>query len=232
MVKLSTCKVIKKEKLADNVIVLSLEKPKDFEFIPGQFAQFRLPNPKKPGAFIPRSYSLSSLPTDGELKFYIKLVEGGKSYRFFKNIKKGNKIEIMAPLGHFNIVETDCSSYFIATGVGISPILGMIRDLLENHKTARAINLLFGLRNEGNIFWNNKFSELKNEHGNFNFSITLSRPEAGWMSLKGRVTEHLDKIIDKNGHYYICGSLGMITDVRKILEEKGIEKNKIHFEVF
>jgi len=73
---------------------------------------------------------------------------------------------------------------------------------------------------------------LQKKYNNFSFTLTLSRPESAWPGARGRVTTHLDNRIDQNAHYYLCGNLPMITDVRKILEERGIAKNKVHFEIF
>jgi len=40
----------------------------------------------------------------------------------------------------------------VATGVGISPMVGIIQDELINKKTTQPIHLLFGVRSEKDIF--------------------------------------------------------------------------------
>ena len=227
-----TCKILKKEALTDDVICLHLEKPAGLNYKPGQFAQFQLPNPAKPGAFIPRPYSIASIPTDPKLKFYIKLVPNGQAKPFLAGLKADDPVKIMAPLGRFNLAASDCPSIFVAAGVGIAPIIALIRELLAVSRTAQPVNLLFGVRGEKDIFLIQELAALQKKYNNFSFTLTLSRPESAWPGARGRVTTHLDNRIDQNAHYYLCGNLPMITDVRKILEERGIAKNKVHFEIF
>jgi ferredoxin-NADP reductase len=230
--KLYLSKVLDNINLTKDTIHLFLEKPKDFEFTAGQFVQLEAPDKEDKNEKIFRPYSLASIPEDKHLEFFIRVVPDGTVSVFLSKAQKGDEINIQEANGAFVSEDIDCSMYFIATGVGIAPIIGMIRDQLENKDNKNPIKLLFGLRFEEDMFLIEKLDEMTKKYPNFEYKLTLSKPSEKWKGLKGRVTEHISENLEKNCHFYICGNLNMVEDAKKILEEKGFEKEQIHFEMF
>lgn len=220
--------LLEKREIANEVLEIRLIKPKNFNFLAGQFIQIHI---QKEDKKIFRSYSISSKPTDEYIALCIKLYENGVGSELFRNVHPNEEITFKGPMGRFthNIQNEDL--YFIATGVGLAPIMGIIRDELENKKNHNKIHLLFGVRNEKNIFWIDKLDELQKNYPNFTYTLTISQPEDSWTGLRGRVTEHI-KENTSNLHAYLCGSAEMVKDVRKMLTIRGTEVNKIHFEIF
>jgi NAD(P)H-flavin reductase len=92
--------------------------------------------------------------------------------------------------------------------------------------------LVFGLRNEQDIFWDTEFTELTNKFNLFNYTLTLSQPSSAWQGKKGRVTEYVESLLAENARYYICGSVEMVKDVRKLLVDAGVNTKSIHFEIY
>ena len=67
-------KLLAKDFIADNTILLTFEKPKDLEYKAGQYAVLRLDNPRYTALDIPlRPLSMVSHPKDDTLQFAMRL---------------------------------------------------------------------------------------------------------------------------------------------------------------
>jgi ferredoxin-NADP reductase len=222
-------KLISKQNIAEDTLEFEFKKPDNFEFISGQFIQIKIPNTNEEKNIL-RCYSIVSTPDDENIRLVVKIISGGLGTTYLKNLNINDEIEFGEATGHFILNEDTKKQYFIATGCGIASISSIIKDLL-NKKTDHEVHLLFGLRNEDNIFWTEKFDEWKTEYPNFNYNLTLSQPSESWTGMKGRVTEHVPKdVADTN--FYMCGSMPMVKEIRDMLGERGIDKKNIHFEIF
>lgn len=210
---------------------LRFERPVGFVFLAGQFVRFKIFHD---GESIMRSYSIASTPADPEysgLEFCLKILPDGKASNFFKNITAGEAVEISDAKGMFVCrSEHRANKMFVATGVGLAPIISMIENELKKGERNK-INLLFGVRTVEDIFWVDRLDELKNSFDNFKYQLTLSRPADDWKGLGGRVSDHLSHV-DLSCEYYICGSVEMVKDVRSLLLQKGVDTKNIHFEIF
>lgn len=223
-----TTRLVEKKEIADHVLELHFEKPEGITFVAGQFLQFLIPEGEK---LTPRSYSIASTPSDSTLIFCVKIVENGLASTYFSNMNVGDSVDVKGPLGRFICNEEATTHSFIATGAGLAPIIGMIRDELENKQFKNPIELLFGVRAEKDVFWKEELDNLSSTHDNFTYTLCLSRPEDDSHSHTGRVTAHLNNI-DPSKHYYLCGSGEMVMEVRKMLTEAGTDPKQIHFEIF
>ena len=103
----------------------------------------------------------------------------------------------------------------------------MIKDLIatgevHNHD----ITLLFGVRNEVDLFEQGELQRWEERFERFNFVPTLSRPEPGWTGATGRVTEHLNamELPSDDIQVYLCGNGAMIQDAIALLEARGIDR--------
>lgn len=218
----------KKIQLTPDMLELHFTRPADFDYTAGQFIQVQVPDGTQ---FTYRSYSLASTPKDELLELCVKLVPDGKGSTYFKDLTVGSPITIRGPLGHFVCTEEAKAHFFIATGAGIAPIIGMIRDEIENKHIKKGIHLLFGLRYEDDIFWLDRLDKLASEHEHFSYRLTLSRPKEVWSGLKGRVTEHLVEH-PADHDFYLCGSMDMVKDVRTLLLKNGVSAKKVRMEIF
>lgn len=222
-------KLEKKIALTADILELHFSRPAGFTFLSGQFVQFEITDKDK---MVLRSYSISSTSNDENLEFCVKILPGGKASAFFKNMNVGDTARLRGPRGLF-VNRENTPLQCVATGAGLAPIMGIIQDELKNKKTNQDIRLLFGVREETDIFWNDRLVELAKEHNNFHFEIALSqpKPDGNWNGLCGRVTEHL-VLPQNNFHYFLCGNAGMVKDVREKLLKNGTEEKNIHFEIF
>ncbi|MEI6234582.1 MAG: FAD-dependent oxidoreductase [Planctomycetota bacterium] len=208
-------------------------------FIAGQFIQFLtpMPDPKNPGKTkeLIRSYSIASAPEETNfLEFCIKLVPGGAFTPLLWDKKVGDKIDLRGPHGKFIAHEpVDYDTVFIAAGTGIAPFWGMIQHMLSIGVT-RNITLVFGVRYEDDLVYEQEFRELAAKHPNFKAVFTLSRPRhpETWTGEKGYVQSHLATNISDptNTKAFICGLTPMIEASVAELEKVGMTKEQIHYE--
>ena len=227
-------KIVKKEMLTEDIMMMHLERPAELEYKAGQFVQFIVPHGEK---IAKRSYSVCSVASDGHLEFCIKILPeemNGAASLHLPTLALGDEIEIFGPLGRF-VVEDQKRNYFIATGTGIAPIMGMLREELENKQNIGFQKLILGVREQKDLFWVDRLERLANEYENFSYLVTLSRPKENmpWNGLVGRVTDYVkDEDISVFDKFYICGNGEMVKDMRTILIEKGVDAKNIHFEIF
>jgi len=219
---------------------LTLDGAKEiFPFIAGQFIQFLCPVPDKdkPGQMkrTIRSYSIASPPEEKRfLEFCIKLVLGGEFTPTLWNMRVGDKIEMRGPVGKFVCEEpVKHDLVFIASGTGIAPFWSMIYHLLKSG-VQRRIVLVFGVRYEEDVVYEENFKMLAKEHPNFTPVFTLSRPRnpATWWGKTGYVQNFLAENIEhpKDTKAFICGLTPMIEAAQAQLEKIGMPKEYIHYE--
>ena len=222
-------KILKTEIIADEVVEITFEKPKDKNYTPGQFVGIWIKDGKE-GLWY-RSYSLLS-DDDGNLQICVKKFEGGRGSTFLHTVKQDDILDIIFPLGYFGLPEKLADNLvFVTTGTGIVPILSLLENLPQDYKGK--VQLFFGVRHEKDIFYDERIKNLENKITNFSSILTLSKPIEEWQGPKGRVTEFAEKEdFSQDSQCFMCGSSGMIRNVREILEKKGIKKQNIFYEDF
>ena len=194
------------------------------------------------GEEVRRTYSICSSPSDNQWKVAIKKVEGGLFSSFAnEQLKKGDRLEVMEPVGKFytELNPLQKKNYLaFAAGSGITPVLSLIKTTLITEPESN-FTLVYGNKNRGSIIFFEELEELKNKHmDRFHLIHVLSREKTDASISFGRITveklNDLSKLIDYNaaGEFFICGPEEMIFAVKDFLEATGIDKKKIHFELF
>ena len=187
-----------------------------------------------------RSYSLCTAPHEKEIKVAIKSVDAGLFSSFAQTLKKGDVLQVMPPVGKFNarLKETAGNYLAIAAGSGITPVISIIKHSLQAQPQS-SFTLIYGNRSRGSIIFFEELEALKNKYmERFNFINILSREKTDATINYGRINqeklEELQQLIRfKNfDSVYICGPEEMIFAASAFLENLGLEKSKIHFELF
>ena len=102
------------------------------DYRPGNFFRLWLPDGNGKKSF--RPYSAASHPREGGLKLCIKK-NGEFSGRVWK-LRGGDSVEMDGPHGNFVLAANDSKRVFVAGGVGISALRGMIMQTLLEGKNA------------------------------------------------------------------------------------------------
>lgn len=223
-----TTRLLKKKSIAKDMVELHFLRPEGFSFLAGQFIQFFVPDGEKTAK---RSYSLSSDPKSSHIEVCLKLLPGGVASAFFEQAAEATSIDFSGPQGKFICTASELPLHFIATGSGLAPILSIIIDELKNKKNGMAIDLLFGVRSQADVFWLERLDSLAQSFPNFAYRLTLSQPDPGWTGMEGRVTEHLAAPYAA-AKYFLCGSADMVKDAQALLIARGAETRNLHIEIF
>ncbi len=212
---------------------------KQFQFKQGQSLTMRaIVN----GEELRRTYSLCSSPTDNEWKVAVKKVDGGLfSVYVNEQLKKGDVLEVMEPVGKFytQLDPSNKKNYLaLAAGSGITPVLSIIKTTLATEPQSN-FTLVYGNRTRSSIMFFEELEGLKNKFINrFNFINILSRERTEATLNFGKINSEklteLNKLIDFAAidETFLCGPEEMIFCVKEFLEARGVNENKIHFELF
>ncbi len=211
----------------------------DFNFISGQYLTLRT---TISGEDIRRSYSICSAPHDNQLTVAVKEIENGVFSGFANNVLKvGDEISSMTPDGKF-IIETNTSNaknyIFYAAGSGITPVLSMVKTILKEEGNS-TVQLYYGNKSSEGTIFKSELDALNNENSNFQLTYVLSKEDTGNTNTNGRIdASKCEAFFNENQSslsidgIYSCGPEEMIMTVKDFYLSKGIDKSKIHFELF
>jgi ring-1,2-phenylacetyl-CoA epoxidase subunit PaaE len=212
----------------------------EYHFFPGQYLTLRT---TIGGEDIRRSYSICSSPLNEDLRVAIKKLEGGK-FSVYANTQMvaGQTIQVMTPEGNFHtpICEDNEKIYVaFAAGSGITPIMSIMKTVLEMEKKSRFI-LFFGNRTTNSIIFRDEIDALKNIYMNrLEVHHILSREDQGSDTTKGHIDQEKCNIFTKTffnpsdiDEFFICGPEMMIRNVNQALQELNVPREKVHFELF
>jgi ferredoxin-NADP reductase/DMSO/TMAO reductase YedYZ heme-binding membrane subunit len=217
--------------------------PKDlapaFRFDPGQHLTLRA---HLDGDEVRRSYSLCSGVTDGELRIAVKQVEGGVASPWVnRKLAVGDVVEVTAPAGRFR---TEINALHerhllgIAAGSGITPVLSILKSVLAVEPRSR-FTLVYGNRDADSTIFRDKLARLQDRYGErLQVVHVLSRCDRTEPPLRGRINAdkiaELEHLLDLESvdDAYLCGPREMTLEVRDALVDRGLERERVHVELF
>ncbi len=192
---------------------------------------------------IRRSYSLCTSPLENKWQVAVKKINGGLFSTFINDtLKKGDKIEVMSPSGKFTteVLSNQSKNYIVfAAGSGITPILSIIKTHLAKEPQS-TFKLFYLNRSVKSIIFKEEIEQLKNTYfDRFEIFHFLTKEHRSIELLNGRFTKEKLEILTKNiidipatDECFICGPEQMIFLIRDELIAAGLDKNKIHYELF
>jgi len=109
-------------------LVLAIEQPEDFAFLPGEYADLWIP-----GTEAKRSYSMANLPGEGALEFMVKRYPGGRFSSLLEgSLRPGDRLRFTGPWGscYLREAEPERPVILVGGGSGMAPVLGLLRELV------------------------------------------------------------------------------------------------------
>jgi predicted ferric reductase len=209
---------------------------KPIVYNPGQFGFFKVLSDDV--AFEEHPFSFSSTPSDPTV-VSITVKGLGDFTRTVHKMKIGDEVQIEGPYGRFTYVDfrNDQSIVFIAGGVGITPILSMLRHM-RDHNESRKVTLMWGVRTASDLIRSDELHELERHMPNFKWIPVVSQDES-WQGQKGFIDyTKLQSLIvtDENSlsstGYYICGPAILMDLTRQHLKRMGVRNHQVRFEKF
>jgi ring-1,2-phenylacetyl-CoA epoxidase subunit PaaE len=195
------------------------------------------------GEDLRRSYSICSAVQDDTLRVAIKRTPGGQFSTWAnEELQPGMTLEVMPPMGHFNVpLDSNNEKHYLAfaAGSGITPILSIIKTTLLTEPRSK-FTLVYGNRASSSVIFKEEITDLKDVYMNrLNLVYVMSREQQDIELFNGRITK--EKVAQFLKHWvrvedvdvaFICGPEDMMHGVSAALQEAGMPKSNIKIELF
>ena len=224
---------------ADDVWTIELTPPPGrarFDYLPGQFHFLTLQ--RAPHLSVEEHpWTISSSPTTpGVLTSTIK--ESGDFTASIDKTRVGDTALVSGPFGRFSYVlhPQERDLLFIAGGIGITPLMSMLRHLRDTG-AERNVTLLHVCTAEADLVFRDELAAMARETApKLTFVQVLNKPSETWTGERGVLDE--EKIKRLAGAEiamrgcYVCAPPALIHKTIRTLRALGVPAARIHFERF
>lgn len=212
----------------------------EYDYLPGQHVALRA---HVDGHELRRSYSLCRPPEPGRISVAIKRDLGGAfSTWATSELRPGDAIDVMSPQGTFTLDPErmqDRHIVGIAAGSGITPLMALASSVLAASPTS-SFTLVYTNRTAVDVMFLEELADLKDRYpARLALHHVLSREQRSAPLLSGRIDEErlrrmLDTLLppDTVDEWFLCGPFELVQLCRDVLEEYGVARERIHFELF
>ncbi|MFD7166154.1 2Fe-2S iron-sulfur cluster-binding protein [Streptomyces violascens] len=233
------------EQLTDDSVAVTFAVPPElreaYRHLPGQHLALRR---SVGGEQIRRTYSICApaveAPDEPVLRVGIRLVEGGSFSTYaFKELAVGDTVDVMEPMGRFVLDPRPGHFAAIVGGSGITPVLSIAATLLAREPEARFC-LIRSDRSAASTMFLEETADLKDRYAErFQLVTVLSREEQQSGLPSGRLDRErlagllpaLLPVADIDG-WFLCGPFGLVEGAERTLRGLGVDRNRIHQEIF
>lgn len=205
-------------------------------FKPGQYLEWTLPHQKSDARGNRRYFTISSSPTEPDIRFGVKFYDPPSSFkRTLADMRADGEISASQLAGEFIMPEDKTKKLvFIAGGIGITPFRSMIKHLLDT-KDKRSVLLLYSNKKAADIAYRPLFDQVQRELGIKTIYAITGDPDAmqkGYVTvidahlIKKEVPDYLDRV------FYLSGPRAMVLAFRHSLRELGVPRRHIKEDFF
>ena len=188
-------------RLAPAVYEMELEGKTEGITAPGQFVNIRLD-----GCYLRRPLSIGDWNEDS-LTLIFKVV--GKGTAQLAEMRPGQTLDLLIPLGNgYDLAPAGDAPLLIGGGVGIPPMYGLCRRLLEAGRKPRVI---LGFNTAADVFYEEAFRTLGAE-------VTVTTADGSY-GVPGFVTAAMDEA--PYTYFYTCGPMAMFRAVNQAAGTSG-----------
>ncbi|WP_075255547.1 1,2-phenylacetyl-CoA epoxidase subunit PaaE [Herbaspirillum camelliae] len=195
------------------------------------------------GEDLRRSYSICSAVQERQLRVAIKRAPGGLFSNWAnESFVPGQRIEVMPPMGHFNVpLEAGNRKHYLAfaAGSGITPMMSIIKTTLLSEPHSH-FTLVYANRASSSVIFKEELTDLKDAYlERFNVVYVMSREQQDVELFNGRIDRakcdaFLASWIDLKDvdAAFLCGPEDMVQAVAASLQAHGLPKAQIKTELF
>ena len=202
-------------------------------FAPGQFAWLRL---RRWGLFSDHPFTIASgTRRDGTVEFTIRHL--GHYTRTLGRLSPAARVYLDGPHGAFSVDRTHATGLvLLAGGVGITPMMSMLRTLADRGDR-RPHRLLVSGRSPDDLLFIDELTDLQ-ERLHLTVVPTLTRSHPDWTGSTGPIDATLLATVlpgpfrRNQLDYFLCGSAPFVNGVTTALDEIGIPRQRVHTEQF
>jgi uncharacterized protein len=187
-----------------------------------------------------RTYTLSVSPSEN--KYRISVKREGIVSRCLRQLNVGDAIEVRSPAGGFTIDATqDRPAVLLAAGIGITPLLAMLRHLVDENARTRHVRqawLFQSARLKSELAFSEEIARtVEVSNGYAKYISVLSDPKA----VAGKDADHvgridltlLKRVLPFDDYdFYLCGPSSFTQEIYDGLRWLKIADERIHAEAF
>lgn len=236
--------VVRLEQESEDIRSFYLQPPNGerVSFTPGQHLPLRIPTVAGEDVLV-RTYSLSSAPSDGHLRISVKS-QGSLSRHLHERVQVGDRLQVRAPMGSFTLAgDTARPVVLIGAGVGITPLLSMLRELVAQNLmsgSTRRVHQFQSARTLQQLPFQQEIADLRQRCPDMlQVHRALSSPEENAVlgrdhELVGRLDVATIKVhlpLD-DYDFYLCGPGAFTQAIYDGLRALSIADRRIHAETF
>ena len=225
MAKKKPVKILAKRFVTHDVRSFLIEKPKGYEYNPGQATMVAIN--RKGLKEEDRPFTFTSLNKDKTLEFTIKgYYDHDGVTKKIHQLGPGDELLIGNPWG---TIEYKGEGTFIAGGAGVTPFIAILRDLNKKGKIGKN-KLFFSNKTQKDIILEKEFKSIFSKNPN-NLVLTLTREEKpnykNSLINKGFLKKYID---DFSQNFYVCGPPAFNEDIMSALKSLGAKPKALVFE--
>ena len=182
----------------------------------GQHAIFRFPRSLVKGQYW-RPFTVASSPHENTVRIGTVVVDEPSDFKAnLRKLKPGDTFTMNGPFGEFYITPRDKHIVGVAGGIGITPFRALLHDIAHGH-TDCSITLIYSAKANAYTYKADldRYMEMSDK---IQIRYVSSREELA-AELDTQIAKH-----NNDASYYLSGAPAMIDNVRKTLEERGIER--------
>jgi ring-1,2-phenylacetyl-CoA epoxidase subunit PaaE len=209
----------------------------DFLYKAGQYLTLRT---NLGGEELRRSYSLCSSPGQDDYRVAIKEVSEGRFSTWAnRQLRAGQEIEAMPPMGNFTVSALTGHHVAFAAGSGITPVISILRSVLDSDSSNR-FTLFYGNKTFDEIIFRDEFAQLEAAYGErLEVVHVLSQEQRAGFAFGRLDSARLETALHQGllsigdiSAAYLCGPSEMIFSLRDTLQSRGLPEERIKFELF
>jgi predicted ferric reductase len=221
---------VRRERGDTSTLVMRPDGHPGFRFTPGQFGWLTLWGSPFKITGHPFSFSSSAEAADGRVEMTIRNL--GDFTSAILKVSQGRRVYLDGPYGAFTIGNPADMHVLIAGGIGVTPMMSMIRTLADRGDR-RPVTLLYGSRDWDSITFREELEALQ---ARLNLTVVhvLANPPAGWTGERGFITADLFRrhlpLPYASHEYFICGPNVMMDAIERALGQMRVPLSKYHSE--
>ena len=179
---------------------------------PGNFVAISVGGPNS-SMILRRAFAIYRASDRGQYGGTIELVVAphGQGSKWLTSLDIHDRVNMVGPLGtHFGIPTEPVSALLVGGGYGSAPLFGLAEVLKER---GCRVDMVLGASVAGKIY-----APLEGKRSVNSLTVTTEDGSAG---IKGRVTDVLPSLIEKNRSeiLYSCGPMGMLQAVEEVSQQ-------------
>ncbi len=215
-----TIRIIRVADATAQTRLVTLRRPKDWWFVPGQVAVLGVEGEGE------SYFAIASAPEDkGVLQFLVKDGKGAAGALF--RAKEGDAVQVKGPLGKGFPVDKYKGRDLImeAVGTAIAPMRSVIRSIMNRREDFAKVKAIFGVRVPEDFPFRDEVEEW--EAAGIETAITVSRPEGtGWAGQTGYVQAHCEEAMGdlQEPVALVCGMKDMMEQSKEELCRLGVDE--------